>query len=60
MEGNLSQVRFNLGIVVGAVAASAGRAVWDMRTAAPSLASGVSITLVHHSLGDGRRGRGCP
>lgn len=57
MEGNLSQVRFNLRIVVGAVAAVA---VWDTRTAAPSLASGVSITLVQHSLGDGRRGRGSP
>lgn len=46
MEGNLSQVRFNLGIALGAVRASAGLAVWDTGAAAPSLGSRVSFTLV--------------
>ena len=60
MEGNLTQVRFNLGVVLGAVGMSAGLAVWDTRAAAPSPASGMSFTLVQHSLGDGKRGRRCP
>lgn len=60
MEGNLSQVRFNLGVVLGGVGASAGLVVQDMMAVTPSPASGVSFTLVQHSLGDGRRGRSCP
>lgn len=60
MEGNLSQVGFNLGIVLGAVGESAGLVVWDVMAVTLSPASGVSFTLVQHARGGGRRGRSCP
>lgn len=59
MEGNLSQARFNLGIMLGAVGASVGLAVQDTMAVTPSPASGVNFTPVQHALGCGKRGRSC-
>lgn len=58
VEGNLSQVRFNLEVVLEVVGASAKLVVQDTMAVTPSPASRV-ITLVQHALGNGRRGRSC-